>query len=79
MRDLVGGRTADAVMAMPSSNREEMIVSPRVFISMTAAALAAPRLASAQSSAAGKASSVRNSLRPCGRSGADHPCLGQWI
>src|SRR3954454_14527553 len=60
MRDLVGERTADAVMTCQAANREEMMVSRRAFISITAAALAAPRLAWAQSSAAGKVAVYAN-------------------
>src|SRR5438309_7363128 len=60
MRDLVGERTADAVMTCQAANREEMMVSRRAFLSITAAALAAPRLAWAQSSAAGKVAVYAN-------------------
>src|SRR5437868_3152027 len=60
MRDLVGERTADAVMTCQAANREEMMVSRRAFLSIPAAALAAPRLAWAQSSAAGKVALYAN-------------------
>src|SRR5438477_5168722 len=60
MRDLVGERTADAVLTRQAANREEMMISRRALMSLTAAAITAPRLAWAQSSAAGKVASYAN-------------------
>src|SRR5438477_5057936 len=60
MRDLVGERTADAVLTRQAANREEMMISRRALMSLTAAAITAPRLAWAQSSAAGKVAVYAN-------------------